>query len=74
MSKPGGRPLQEQLDEVLRDMRAAARYTDFEQSHSNADNYLTRLFMLLADGRSVEVQRTAHLTLRAYDRVTRYCA
>ncbi len=74
MSQPGGRPLQEQLDEVLRDMRAAARNADCETAHSNADNHLTRLVTLLAHGRSVEVQRTAGLALRAYGRVTRWCA
>ena len=74
MSKPGGRPLQEQLDEVVRDMRAAARNPDEENGHINADNHLTRLVMLLADGRSAEVQRATGLALRAYGRVTRWCA
>lgn len=74
MSKPGGRPLQEQLDEVVRDMRAVARNPDKENGHSAADNHLTRLVVLLADGRSAEVQRAAGLALGAYARVTRWCA
>lgn len=74
MSNPGGRPLQEQLDEVLRDMRAAARNSDEEHGHSDADNHLTRLVTLLAHGRGVKVQRSTMLALRAYNRVTHWCA
>ncbi len=74
MSKPGGRPLQEQLDEVLRDMRASARNPDKENGHIDADNHLTRLVALLAHGRGRKVQRSSRLVLGAYGRVTRWCA
>lgn len=74
MSNPGGRPLQEQLDEVHWDMLAAARHPDKELAHGRADDHLTRLILLLAHGRSAAVQRSVRLTLRAYNRVTRWCA
>lgn len=74
MSQPGGRPLQEQLDEVLRDMRASSRNPDYEIGHSDADNHLTRLVALLAHGRGRKVQHASRLVLGAYGRVTRHCA
>lgn len=74
MSQPNGRPLQEQLDEVHQDMLLTAKNADVEVGHGDADDHLTRLITLLAHGRSFEVQRMARLTLRAYNRVTRYCA
>ncbi len=74
MSQPGGRPLQEQLDEVHQDMLSSARNPDKENGHSDADNHLTRLVKLLAHGRGLEVQRSARLALRAYNRGTHWCA
>ena len=74
MSQPGGRPLQDQLDEVHHDMLVAARNPDKETGHSDADNHLTRLVKLLAHGRGLEVQRVSRLALGAYKRGTHWCA
>lgn len=74
--RPGGRPLIEQVAEVHRSMLRMARGTrDPEVDHIQADNELTRLVSLLAyDHPSLEARRLARLILRAYNRVTRYCA
>lgn len=74
MSQPGGRPLQEQLDEVNKDMLLAVKNSDREVGHIDADNHLTRLIVLLAHGRGLEVQRSARRALQTYHRVTRWCA
>ncbi len=74
MSQPGGRPLQEQLDEVHRALLGCTRNRDPEDAHNKADNELTRLVSLLADGRGSQVQRTTSLALRAWSRVKKWYA
>lgn len=71
MTKP---TFQETLDEIHQDMLAAKRNPDFEGAHGDADDLLTRLVALLAAPRDAQTQRSARLTLRAYNQVTKYYA